>query len=83
MAQEIKQYDVVRIVRILNDAAARESPFGQRPPRIGDEATVLEIYTDPPGYELECSGSDGVTIWLGGYSPNDLELQRVGANPSE
>jgi hypothetical protein len=37
--------------------------FNTRPPRIGDTATVIEIYTNPPGYELE--------------SPDDIELEKI------
>jgi len=40
-------------------------------------ATVLEVYENPSGYELECSDSDGITIWLGGYFPEDLSLELV------
>ena len=37
--------------------------FNTRPPRIGDIATVIEIYTNPPGYELE--------------SPDDIKLEKI------
>lgn len=83
LENQLNCYDVVRVVGILNDAVLTDSPHHQRPPRVGDQATILAIYTDPPGFELECSDSNGITIWLGGYSPDDLVLERVWAAPPE
>jgi hypothetical protein len=70
------QYDVVRVVA-RNKPKPPESDLDQRPPAVGDIATVLEVYDNPPGYKLECSDSEGITIWLGGFSPDDLSLELV------
>ena len=75
----LSQYDVVRVVAI-SKVKAPESEIDQRPPIVGDVATILEVYDNPPGYELECSDSEGITIWLGGYSLNDMSLKLVEEN---
>lgn len=77
----ISQYDVVRIVKVLSERAKQMSPNDRRPPEPGDEATVLEVYFHPPGHELECSDENGITIWLGSFSPSDLELELVWKAP--
>jgi hypothetical protein len=70
-------FDCVRIVAIHDPAALEPSTFDERPPRIGDTATIVEIYTDPPGYELECSSrDDGRTLWLMAFAPDAIELER-------
>ncbi|MEI8373441.1 MAG: hypothetical protein WCJ35_11495 [Planctomycetota bacterium] len=76
-------YDEVRVVKVLSKAAMERFPQDQRPPQPGDTATILEIYTRPPGYELECCDDQGMTIWLGGYGPDDLELERIWQAPPE
>jgi hypothetical protein len=45
---------------------------------IGDVAAVIEVYTTPPGYELECTGKDGITIWLHAFAPENIELEVIG-----
>lgn len=75
MDQHFNQYDVVRVVEVLVEKPVEQSTFDMRLPQAGDVATVLEVYSAPFGYELECSDSDGKTIWLGGYSPNDCKLE--------
>ncbi len=73
-----KSYDVVRVVAILDKASVcANDPNCRRPPKVGDVATILEVYDDPYGFELECCGVDGFTIWLGGYSPSQLLLAPV------
>ena len=72
----IKQYDVVRVIAIPEPSVLAKAEPYQRAPRVGDCATVVELYTDPPGYELECSDSEGSTIWLGAFAPDDLVLDR-------
>ena len=70
------QYDVVRVVSILDKASVLVDALNcRRPPKVGDLATILEVYNDPYGFELECSDSDGYTVWLGGYTPTQLLLE--------
>jgi hypothetical protein len=40
-------------------------------------ATIVEIYLEPPGYELECSDGCGVTQWLMAFGLGDVELELV------
>ena len=74
-----EQYDVVRINRILK--MPKEGVWKDvscTVPKVGDVATIIEIYTDPiVGYELECSGSDGTTNWIATFNPKDIELVKV------
>ena len=75
---EFKQYDTVRVVEILNPEKARKSGFGLAAPRVGDVATIIEIYTSPClGYELECSDEHGITQWLVAFEPEEIKLVRV------
>ncbi|WP_152546528.1 DUF4926 domain-containing protein [Janthinobacterium lividum] len=72
------QYDVVKIVafNVQQAAFSDESNLGQ--PAVGDVATIIEVYSSPTGYELECSDADGITQWLVAFRPEDvvLELRR-------
>lgn len=74
---EIKQYDVVRIKALRHSMDFVPNACNTRPPRIGDIAAVVEIYTSPPGYELECCDSNGITEWLHAFPPEDIELEKV------
>lgn len=73
----IKLYDVVRIKALRHAMDFVPDAFNMRLPRIGDIATVLEIYTTPPGYELECCDSNGITEWLHAFPLEDIELEKV------
>jgi hypothetical protein len=69
-------FDVVRIKRIV--APVPEiTPLDMRAPCIGDVATIVEVYSDPPGYELECANADGITQWLNAFAPHSVELELV------
>lgn len=71
------QYDVVRIVAICKPLIDSDDVFNLRRPVVGDVATIVEIYSTPPGYELECSNSSGITQWLTAFTPNEIELELV------
>jgi hypothetical protein len=73
----IKIYDVVRIKKLRKPVGFRPDDIDVRAPRIGDVAAVVEVYSNPPGYELECNGKDGITIWLQAFAPEDVELEVV------
>jgi hypothetical protein len=51
--------------------------FNLRQPAIGDVATIVEIYSNPPGYELERNDENGITQWLLAFGPDDVELDLV------
>lgn len=74
---QFKQYDVVRVVALHVEASKAPDEFNLRCPVIGDVATIIEIYSKPPGYELECSDGNGITQWLMAYSVDDVQLELV------
>jgi hypothetical protein len=71
----VKLYDVVRITGLRRSIDFQPDGNSVRAPCIGDVATVLEVYRNPPGYELECCGPDGITIWLRSFALEDVELE--------
>jgi hypothetical protein len=47
----------------------------QRPPRVGDRGTVVDILQAPglpDKYVVEASGPDGITVWLGDFTADEL-----------
>lgn len=74
---QFKQYDVVRVMALHVEATKASDAFNLRCPVIGDVATIIEIYSKPPGYELECSDVNGITQWLMAYGPEDIQLELV------
>lgn len=73
----IKIYDVVRLKELRKPVDFQPDDTSVRAPGVGDVAAVIEVYSNPPGYELECSGKDGITIWLWSFAPEDVELEVV------
>jgi hypothetical protein len=75
---KFKQYDVVRIMAFSAEQAALADESNLRQPVVGDIATIIELYSSPSGYELECSDANGITQWLMAFRPEDvvLELRR-------
>lgn len=74
------QYDVVRIINLTSCQPGRSCSFGiigQEAPAVGDIATVVEVYSDPLGYELECCDADGSTRWVMAFSPSDIVLEKA------
>lgn len=72
-----KQYDAVRVRTINVPIPCAKDEFNLRSPAIGDIAYIIEIYSNPPGYELECSDANGITQWLMSFAPEDVELELV------
>jgi len=72
---QFRQYDVVRVKALTVQPNTPLDEFNRRQPVIGDVATIVEIYSSPPGYELECSDADGITQWLIAFGPDDVELE--------
>ena len=70
-------YDVVRITELRQPIDFQPDGISVRAPRVGDVATIVEIYRNPPGFELECSGRDGVTTWLWAFAPQDIGFEVV------
>jgi hypothetical protein len=76
---ELKQYAVVRVRQLLRPPEHYDGwRLNQRLPRIGDKGTIVDILHAsglPESYVVESSGADGVTIWLGDFSPEELEVE--------
>lgn len=78
MSSEIvKIYDVVRLTALSKPVHVEPDGVSVRVPRVGDVATIIKVYENPCGYELECSGSDGITEWLWAFAPSDVELKKI------
>ena len=74
---DFKQYDAVRLKKINVPIPCAKDEFNLRQPELGDIAYIIEIYSNPPGYELECSDANGITQWLISFSHEDVELELV------
>ncbi len=72
-----EQYDVVKVKELHVEAGKDSDAFNIRRPVVSDVATIIEVYSNPPGYELECSDSNGITQWLLAFGPDDIELNLV------
>lgn len=72
---KFSQYDVVRLTSLRAPLPGKDDEFNLRSPIVGDVATIVEIYSDPPGYELECSDVNGITQWLIALRPDDIKLE--------
>ena len=73
----LRQYTRVRVCRLLKPPEAYNSwGINQRPPRVGDTGYIVEILMAqglPECYVVESSGPDGIDIWLGDFSDEELE----------
>ena len=72
---KFSQYDTVTVKRILVPIASLHNQFDLRSPMVGDVAYIVEVYSDPSGYELECSDVNGITQWLIAFGPDQVELE--------
>lgn len=72
---EFKQYDEVRIMAFRVEQTALAGESNLRQPEVGDIATIIELYSSPSGYELECSDANGITQWLMAFRPEDVVLE--------
>jgi hypothetical protein len=70
----MKPYDVVQVIALRDDRFSKASADYERNPCIGDVGTIIEVYSHPePAFEVECSGSNGNTIWLAAMYPEELK----------
>jgi hypothetical protein len=74
---QFAQYDMVKVVGLHKAVSFEHDSSNQRSPRVGDIAYIVEVYSNPPGYELECSATNGETEWLLAFSPSEIELELV------
>ncbi len=73
----LRHYGLVRVRRLLNAPETYDGwRVNQRPPRAGDVGTLLDVLTapgHPDRYVVECSGEDGVSIWLADFLAEEIE----------
>lgn len=76
--KEIREYDVVRVVKLQKENRPFDGTAGvMRPPRIGDVGAVVHEYkpedlTAP--VRVENVDEKGMTIWLADFVRDELEL---------
>lgn len=75
---DLREYDVVRVVRLLERDRSFGGTEGVRwPPRIGDAGTVAHEY-DPSSSDapvaVEMTDKDGMTVWLADFVREELEV---------
>lgn len=72
-----KEYELVRVRQLIQSVDALDGwGVNQRPPAVGDVGTLLDILTAPGvprKYVVECSGKDGVSIWLADFFEDEIE----------
>ena len=71
----MKQYSVVKIKSLNKGFKHSGDSLGARSPRVGDIATIVEVYNS--AFDLECSDENGVTLWLEIFESSDAELELV------
>jgi hypothetical protein len=75
----LPQYALVRVRQLLRSPEEYDGwNVNQRPPRVGDLGTIVDVLTAPgvgeEDYVVECSGPDGIDVWLGDFTVEELEL---------
>jgi hypothetical protein len=71
----MKLYDVVQVIALRNERFSKLSADYERNPCVGDTGTIIEVYSSPePAFEVECSRSNGSTIWLAAMYPEEIRL---------
>jgi hypothetical protein len=71
----MKQYSVVKITKLQKEFGFDEKDIGSRIPKVGDIATIIDVYDK--AYDLECCDKNGVTLWLKLFEIQDAELELV------
>ena len=74
----LRQYELVRVVKLMQLEADYDGwRVNQRPPRIGDVGTILDVLSAPglpDEYVVEAvNGDDATTIWLAIFLADELE----------
>jgi hypothetical protein len=75
----LPQYALVRVRQLLRSPEEYDGwDVNQRPPRIGDVGTIVDVLTalgiPEEDYVVECSGPGGIEVWLGDFTFEELEL---------
>jgi hypothetical protein len=77
MRAPFKEYELVRVRQLIQSADDLDGwRLNLRAPTPGDVGTVLGVLTAPgfPNkYVVECSGNDGISIWLADFFEEEIE----------
>ncbi len=81
---DLKEYSFVRVRQLLRAPDHYNGwNVNKRPPQVGDEGTIVDVLQAPglpDSYVVESSGKDGVTIWLGNFTAEELSLREPSPN---
>jgi hypothetical protein len=73
----LEQFSKVRVRQLFRPPDEYDGwRFNQRPPRIGDTGFIVDILHAPgvpDDFVVECGGPDGITVWLGDFSADEIE----------
>ena len=75
----IQEYSPVRVRQLLRSTDAYDGwGCNQRPPRVGDVGTVVDVMgtrglPSSHVYIVECCDPEGVPLWLGEFSAEEIE----------
>ena len=76
-AGSLVEYQLVRVAKLRRGMEDYDGwKLNLRSPVVGDIGTLLDVLHAPglpDRYVVECSGADGVTIWLGDFDADELE----------
>jgi hypothetical protein len=77
MSRSFREYDGVRVTKLLNPSRTFSGTEGvTRPPKVGDEAIICHQYHPQDAsaaVAVELVDSQGRTIWLADFLPQELE----------
>jgi hypothetical protein len=80
MSERLPEYSVVEVVKLDHPAEHYDGwKLNKRAPAIGDRGVIVEILRagGQLNYIVESSRSDGVTEWLGDFSPDEIQAVRT------
>ena len=75
----MKKHDPVKIIRLLVPARPYEGTDGaKRAPQVGDTGTIVQMYAvagKAVGYVVENIDSEGHTVWLADFLPEEIQVR--------
>jgi hypothetical protein len=81
--EALPEYSQVEIVELLHAPEHYDGwKMNKRPPAIGDRGVVVERLSEED-YVVECSGPDGIGIWLGDFKRCELRLVAIASTKRE
>lgn len=74
---QLQHHHLARIVQLRHALEEYDGwRLNHRPPHVGEVGIIVDIL-EAPGlrkkYVLECSASDGTTIWLGDFDAEEID----------